>query len=196
MTIGNPVNNPIPGYGATISAPPGGSLGKFKTWTDTFNQTGQTPDQLGYSDPRWQWDPTLKSLVQSPTFFQQPQIQQQMQSAVQASDSQYQQSHPDFTRAPISPVSVNQAVSQAFSSPGTIQTVNNAQVTQPTGYPPSSNLSQVDPFTSWMQQQGVFPYNQGSMGMNGWSPSTGYYNPSQSGYDPSTIPNYSMDPYP
>lgn len=63
----------------------------------------------------------------------------------------------------------------------------------PSPSPTATNQSQnqSDPFTSWMGQQGLFPYNMGG----GWNPATGY-NPASTGYNPAAMPNYSMDPYP
>lgn len=52
-----------------------------------------------------------------------------------------------------------------------------------------------DPFTSWLNQQNVFPYTQSTLGMSGWNPAMGY-NPAAAGYNPSAMPNYTMDTYP
>lgn len=63
---------------------------------------------------------------------------------------------------------------------------------QPPTQPPVTTQPQtkLDPFTSWMSQQGLFPYNQA-----GWSPDMGY-NPAATGYNPAAMPNYTMDtPY-
>ena len=57
-----------------------------------------------------------------------------------------------------------------------------APPTTPTTTPSSNPTTQSDPFTAWMSQQGVFPYNQ----------FTGY-NPAASGYNPGAMPNYTMD---
>lgn len=65
--------------------------------------------------------------------------------------------------------------------------------TTPPTTPPTTTPT--DPFTSWLNQQNVFPYTQSTLGMSGWNPAGGY-NPAAAGYNPSAMPNYTMDTYP
>lgn len=67
------------------------------------------------------------------------------------------------------------------------QGIQSPVTAQPNPAQPVQQPAQLDPFTSWMQQQGVFPYNQAPVNQG--------YNPAAAGYDPSTIPNYTMEGY-
>lgn len=79
------------------------------------------------------------------------------------------------------------------STPSTTPTTTPSTTpTTPTTTPPTTPT---DPFTSWLGQQNVFPYTQSTLGMSGWNPASGY-SPAAAGYNPSAMPNYTMDMYP
>lgn len=69
--------------------------------------------------------------------------------------------------------------------PSTVAPTQQPQGGPPMATAPGTTQPNQDPFTSWMTQQGLFPYNMVSGGFN-----------SSSGYNPGAFPNYSMDPYP